>query len=225
MAAVLGPLRPRETRRRDCGRDVHSDGTAMPAKPAQSRAAPPGDHAGRRLPPDPVPTGPPHRRAPDLDRHHHRRHRLRHAGGARQSAGGHVAARLPVPERRRLDRSGRDRRPGHAGQLAGDAPPHHRRAHRDRPERQGCRYDDPQFSPRPRSCAAHEVPVAGQLRRRAGRCHRRPARGRRLRADGREAPRPRPHVTGFKDFCIEYVLRFCSKQYELRTSFEATSCE
>ncbi len=33
-------------------------------------------------------------------------------------------------------------------------------------------------------------------------------------------PVPDAHVTGFKDFCIEYVLRFWSKQYEQRTVIE-----
>lgn len=33
-------------------------------------------------------------------------------------------------------------------------------------------------------------------------------------------PAPDAHVTGFKDFCIEYVLRFWSKQYEQRTMIE-----
>jgi len=33
-------------------------------------------------------------------------------------------------------------------------------------------------------------------------------------------PAPDAHVTGFKDFCIEYVLRFWSKQYEQRTPIE-----
>ncbi|MBM4026602.1 MAG: mechanosensitive ion channel [Planctomycetes bacterium] len=33
-------------------------------------------------------------------------------------------------------------------------------------------------------------------------------------------PPPDAHVTGFKDFCIEYVLRFWSKQYERRTVIE-----
>ncbi len=33
-------------------------------------------------------------------------------------------------------------------------------------------------------------------------------------------PAPDAHVTGFKDFCIEYVLRFWSKQYERRTIIE-----
>jgi len=33
-------------------------------------------------------------------------------------------------------------------------------------------------------------------------------------------PAPDAHVTGFKDFCIEYVLRFWSKHYELRTPVE-----
>jgi len=33
-------------------------------------------------------------------------------------------------------------------------------------------------------------------------------------------PAPDAYVTGFKDFCIEYVLRFWSKQYERRTMIE-----
>jgi len=33
-------------------------------------------------------------------------------------------------------------------------------------------------------------------------------------------PAPDAHITGFKDFCIEYVLRFYSKQYEQRTPIE-----
>jgi len=33
-------------------------------------------------------------------------------------------------------------------------------------------------------------------------------------------PAPDAYVTGFKDFCIEYVLRFWSKQYEQRTMIE-----
>jgi small-conductance mechanosensitive channel/CRP-like cAMP-binding protein len=33
-------------------------------------------------------------------------------------------------------------------------------------------------------------------------------------------PVPDAHVTGFKDFCIEYVLRFWSRQYEQRTTIE-----
>ena len=33
-------------------------------------------------------------------------------------------------------------------------------------------------------------------------------------------PTPDAHITGFKDFCIEYVLRFWSKQYERRTIIE-----
>jgi len=33
-------------------------------------------------------------------------------------------------------------------------------------------------------------------------------------------PAPDAYVTGFKDFCIEYVLRFWSKQYERRTIIE-----
>jgi CRP-like cAMP-binding protein len=33
-------------------------------------------------------------------------------------------------------------------------------------------------------------------------------------------PAPDAYVTGFKDFCIEYVLRFWSKQYEHRTTIE-----
>ena len=33
-------------------------------------------------------------------------------------------------------------------------------------------------------------------------------------------PAPDAYVTGFKDFCIEYVLRFWSKQYERRTVIE-----
>ncbi len=33
-------------------------------------------------------------------------------------------------------------------------------------------------------------------------------------------PAPDAYVTGFKDFCIEYVLRFWSKQYERRTAIE-----
>jgi len=33
-------------------------------------------------------------------------------------------------------------------------------------------------------------------------------------------PAPEAHVTGFKDFCIEYVLRFWSKHYEQRTAIE-----
>jgi small-conductance mechanosensitive channel/CRP-like cAMP-binding protein len=33
-------------------------------------------------------------------------------------------------------------------------------------------------------------------------------------------PAPDAHVTGFKDFCIEYVLRFWSQQYERRTTIE-----
>ncbi len=33
-------------------------------------------------------------------------------------------------------------------------------------------------------------------------------------------PAPEAYVTGFKDFCIEYVLRFWSKQYEQRTAIE-----
>jgi small-conductance mechanosensitive channel/CRP-like cAMP-binding protein len=33
-------------------------------------------------------------------------------------------------------------------------------------------------------------------------------------------PAPDAYVTGFKDFCIEYVLRFWSKQYERRTMVE-----
>jgi small-conductance mechanosensitive channel/CRP-like cAMP-binding protein len=33
-------------------------------------------------------------------------------------------------------------------------------------------------------------------------------------------PAPDAHVTGFKDFCIDYVLRFWSKHYELRTPIE-----
>jgi len=33
-------------------------------------------------------------------------------------------------------------------------------------------------------------------------------------------PSPDAYVTGFKDFCIEYVLRFYSKQYESRTPIE-----
>lgn len=33
-------------------------------------------------------------------------------------------------------------------------------------------------------------------------------------------PAPDAHVTGFKDFCIEYVLRFWSKHYEQRTPIE-----
>jgi small-conductance mechanosensitive channel/CRP-like cAMP-binding protein len=33
-------------------------------------------------------------------------------------------------------------------------------------------------------------------------------------------PGPDAYVTGFKDFCIEYVLRFWSKQYERRTIIE-----
>lgn len=33
-------------------------------------------------------------------------------------------------------------------------------------------------------------------------------------------PAPEAYVTGFKDFCIEYVLRFWSKQYEQRTVIE-----
>jgi small-conductance mechanosensitive channel/CRP-like cAMP-binding protein len=33
-------------------------------------------------------------------------------------------------------------------------------------------------------------------------------------------PAPDAHVTGFKDFCIEYVLRFWSKHYEQRTVIE-----
>jgi len=33
-------------------------------------------------------------------------------------------------------------------------------------------------------------------------------------------PAPDAYVTGFKDFCIEYVLRFWSKQYERRTTIE-----
>ncbi|MBN1973869.1 MAG: mechanosensitive ion channel [Sedimentisphaerales bacterium] len=35
-------------------------------------------------------------------------------------------------------------------------------------------------------------------------------------------PPPDAYVTGFKDFCIEYVLRFWSKQYELRTPIEGS---
>ncbi len=33
-------------------------------------------------------------------------------------------------------------------------------------------------------------------------------------------PAPDAYITGFKDFCIEYVLRFWSKQYERRTMIE-----
>jgi small-conductance mechanosensitive channel/CRP-like cAMP-binding protein len=33
-------------------------------------------------------------------------------------------------------------------------------------------------------------------------------------------PAPDAYITGFKDFCIEYVLRFWSKQYEQRTPIE-----
>ena len=33
-------------------------------------------------------------------------------------------------------------------------------------------------------------------------------------------PAPDAYITGFKDFCIEYVLRFWSKQYEQRTAIE-----
>src|SRR4030042_1705058 len=33
-------------------------------------------------------------------------------------------------------------------------------------------------------------------------------------------PAPDAYITGFKDFCIEYVLRFWSKQYEHRTRIE-----
>jgi len=33
-------------------------------------------------------------------------------------------------------------------------------------------------------------------------------------------PAPDAYVTGFRDFCIEYVLRFWSKQYEQRTTIE-----
>ncbi len=33
-------------------------------------------------------------------------------------------------------------------------------------------------------------------------------------------PAPDAYITGFKDFCIEYVLRFYSKQYERRTPIE-----
>jgi CRP-like cAMP-binding protein len=33
-------------------------------------------------------------------------------------------------------------------------------------------------------------------------------------------PAPDAYITGFKDFCIEYVLRFWSKQYEKRTVIE-----
>ena len=33
-------------------------------------------------------------------------------------------------------------------------------------------------------------------------------------------PAPEAYVTGFKDFCIEYVLRFWSKQYEQHTAIE-----
>ena len=33
-------------------------------------------------------------------------------------------------------------------------------------------------------------------------------------------PAPDAYVTGFKDFCIEYVLRFWSRQYERRTTIE-----
>jgi small-conductance mechanosensitive channel/CRP-like cAMP-binding protein len=35
-----------------------------------------------------------------------------------------------------------------------------------------------------------------------------------------EHPAPDAYITGFKDFCIEYVLRFWSKQYECRTMIE-----
>jgi CRP-like cAMP-binding protein len=33
-------------------------------------------------------------------------------------------------------------------------------------------------------------------------------------------PAPEAYITGFKDFCIEYVLRFWSTQYEMRTAIE-----
>lgn len=33
-------------------------------------------------------------------------------------------------------------------------------------------------------------------------------------------PAPDAYITGFKDFCIEYVLRFWSTQYEMRTAIE-----
>ena len=72
----------------------------------------------------------------------------------------------------------------------------------------------------PTSLRRHEVPVAASYGDKPGDVIEALIEAAQSVPAVERRPAPDAYVTGFKDFCIEYVLRFWSKQYEQRVMIE-----